>query len=101
MTVKKFLPEFSFDVVLGVSPAVLKKPDPAAALQIAKNLKIPPSRFLYLGDTNTDMKTALAAGMFPIGALWGFRTAAELLQNGAKALIEHPLQLLDLLDKPK
>jgi phosphoglycolate phosphatase len=84
---------------LGVNPAVPKKPDPAAALLIAQKLKIPPSRFLYLGDTNTDMKTALAAGMFPVGALWGFRTADELTQNGAKALLEHPLQLLDLFDE--
>jgi phosphoglycolate phosphatase len=34
----------------------------------------------------------------PAGALWGFRTADELLQSGAKAVIEDPLEVLALLD---
>ncbi len=58
---------------------------------------VAPAQVLYLGDTNTDMQTAVAAGMFPVGALWGFRTAEELLASGAKALLERPLQLLDIL----
>ena len=52
---------------------------------------------LYLGDTNTDMQTATAAGMFPVGALWGFRTAHELTAAGAKVLVEHPTQVLQYL----
>jgi phosphoglycolate phosphatase len=41
------------------------------------------------------MKTAVAAGMFPVGALWGFRSENELKENGAKAVIDHPLKLLE------
>ena len=40
------------------------------------------------------MRTAVTAGMFPVGALWGFRTAEELTANGARVLIEKPLDLL-------
>ena len=58
---------------------------------------IAPVEFLYLGDTNTDMKTANAAGMYPVGATWGFRPADELTANGAKTLINHPTELLKLL----
>ena len=61
-------------------------------------MKIPPCDFIYLGDTGTDMQTANAAGMYPVGALWGFRTAKELKENGAKALVASPLQVLKLLD---
>ena len=43
------------------------------------------------------MRTAVGAGMFPIGALWGFRTAEELMAHGAKALLERPLDLLQYL----
>ena len=50
------------------------------------------------GDTNTDMQTAVAAGMFPVVALWGFRTADELTASGEQALVEKPLDLLDILD---
>ena len=65
--------------------------------EIARRLGLAPSEILYLGDTNTDMQTAVAAGMYPVGALWGFRTADELTASGAKALIEKPLHLLTVL----
>jgi len=42
------------------------------------------------------MLTANSAGMYPIGALWGFRTKEELLESGAKRLVNHPKELLDL-----
>jgi len=95
LTVAKLLHNWSFQIIRGVKPSVPQKPDPTAALQIAAELAIPPRNFLYLGDTNTDMKTASAAGMYPVGALWGFRDAAELLESGAKALAKSPLQILD------
>jgi phosphoglycolate phosphatase len=43
------------------------------------------------------MKTGRAAGMLAVGALWGFRTAEELLANGADVLIASPEELLGLL----
>ncbi len=98
LTVKELLAGFSFDIVQGVSDTVTRKPDPAAALAIAEKLRIAPADFLYLGDTNTDMQTAIAAGMYPVGALWGFRTADELKENGAKILVEKPLDVLKILD---
>ena len=95
--VSKLLPRWSFQIVLGARPLVPKKPDPTAALEVAQAMDINPDQFLYLGDTGTDMKTAVGAGMFPLGALWGFRTAQELLGHGAKALLEKPLDLLQHL----
>jgi phosphoglycolate phosphatase len=87
----------SFDIVRGMTPSLPPKPDPAAAVQIARKLHVHPGSILYLGDTNTDMQTANGAGMFAAGALWGFRTADELLQSGAKVLLEKPLDVLTLL----
>ena len=97
MVVAKMLPKWAFQIVLGARPSVPKKPDPAAALEIAGLLGLDPGQFVYIGDTGTDMKTAVEAGMFPVGALWGFRTAQELLAHGAKVLIEKPLDLLQYL----
>jgi len=99
--VERLLPDFDFQIVRGAKPSVPIKPDPTAALQIADKLDIPPQRFVYLGDTNTDMQTANAAGMFAAGALWGFRTAEELSANGAKALLNTPQEVLNLLDTQK
>jgi phosphoglycolate phosphatase len=86
-----------FALVRGQLPDVPLKPDPTAALQIANELAVPPGEWLYLGDTNTDMRTARAAGMHPIGVLWGFRQRHELEQSGAEMVISAPQEALDLL----
>ena len=95
--VAKFFGRWPFEVVRGALPNVPRKPDPAAAIRITDEMSIPPDRFLYVGDTNTDMKTGVAAGMYAVGVLWGFRDAAELNDNGARVLVDHPEDILDLL----
>ena len=86
-----------FDVVRGARPDVPLKPDPSAALDIAEGLSAQPGHTVYVGDTNTDMQTGVAAGMFPVGVAWGFRPADELRRNGARVILEKPLDLLDLV----
>jgi phosphoglycolate phosphatase len=98
LCVTEYLPKWAFDIVLGQRNSLPLKPDPACALEIAKCLDVPPSHFIYLGDTAIDMKTAVAADMFPVGALWGFRTERELLENGAQALIKRPQEILTILN---
>ena len=96
--VRTLLPQWDFAAVAGAKETFPRKPDPAGALRIASLLQREPADFLYLGDTNTDMQTARAARMFAIGALWGFRTAEELKEHGAQALISVPSELCPLLD---
>ncbi|MCK9295386.1 MAG: HAD family hydrolase [Desulfobulbaceae bacterium] len=94
LTVSAFFPSYSFDIVTGAKKEIPKKPDPTSALHIVKALNLSRDQFLYLGDTNTDMETARNAGIFSLGALWGFRTASELRTSGAQALLEQPLDIL-------
>jgi len=98
LCVSQLLPEWQFAAVLGAGTLFSRKPDPAGAREIARRLGVAPGEVVYLGDTNTDMQTAVAAGMFPVGALWGFRTADELTASGAQALAERPLDLLLIID---
>jgi phosphoglycolate phosphatase len=95
--VRELLPGPKFDIVLGHKQGANPKPDPYGAIEISDKLGISPSQFLYLGDTSIDMKTAVTAGMYPVGVLWGFRTKDELLNNGAKLILEKPLDLLEFL----
>lgn len=97
IVVTKFLSNWNFEEVFGAHPNMPKKPNPMAAKLIAKKIDILPGEFIYLGDTDTDMETANAAGMYAVGALWGFRTAEELISSGAQTLIKYPLDLLKLL----
>jgi phosphoglycolate phosphatase len=96
--VARFLPVEKFDVVLGSQPGLPRKPDPAGARRAAERLRAQPSEILYLGDTATDMQTAVTAGMYAVGATWGYRSAEELQANGAVALIAEPRELLNLLN---
>ncbi|MCF6159475.1 MAG: HAD family hydrolase [wastewater metagenome] len=95
--VTEFLPQWTFDMILGQQDSLPLKPDPAGAMAITRYFGISPSHVIYLGDTAVDMKTAVAAGMFPIGALWGFRTGQELSENGAQALIKKPQEIFNFL----
>ncbi len=92
-----YLSRWPFPIVLGQRDGIPRKPDPAAAFEILEQLAVPASLCFYLGDSDVDMRTAIAAGLFPIGVLWGFRSADELTRSGARTLISHPLELLDLL----
>ncbi len=91
-----FGPE-TFDAVFGARAGVAKKPDPAGALEIAGIFDMAPQRFLYFGDTNTDMRTGRAAHMFTVGVTWGFRPVEELNEAGAQAIIDRPEQALTFL----
>lgn len=96
-TTEALLGRWSFAAVWGVKEDVPPKPDPTGALALARALDVSPDEVLYCGDTATDMVTAVRAGMFAAGALWGFRDAEELRASGAEVLLETPPDLLALL----
>ena len=82
-----------FDLCYGQREQVARKPSPQGALLIAQELGAEPKDCLYIGDTNTDMKTGAAAGMDTAGVLWGFRDEHELKENNAKYIVETPKQI--------
>lgn len=86
-----------FDVLHGQIEGIPIKPDPAGAYRVMEQLSVKPGEVLYLGDTATDMKTGKGAGLFTIGALWGFRKREELEESHADAVIAHPMELLRYL----
>jgi phosphoglycolate phosphatase len=95
--VQTLLPGWKFEAVVGFSAEAYKKPNPFVALQISEKFGIGPGEIIYVGDSGTDMLTANNAGMYATGALWGFRSREELLSNGAKLVINKPLDLLAVL----
>ncbi|HNX25279.1 MAG TPA: HAD family hydrolase [Spirochaetota bacterium] len=93
---EKYLSKWPFEAVFGERPGIPRKPDPSVAFEIIDMLDIPANEIIYLGDTGGDMETAIKAGMYPVGALWGFRNADELMEHGAKLMIQTPVELLKL-----
>jgi len=96
--VSGLLGRWHFERVAGAGPGRPLKPDPAAAWSIAEQMQLRPEQFIYAGDSGIDMQTAVRAGMFPVGVLWGFRTAEELKAAGAKVLLKEPGELMKMLD---
>ena len=88
-----FFPNVPFDLVVGHSTKFPRKPDPSSARWMAEQWNIDSSRIAYVGDTNTDMKTAVGAGFFAIGVTWGFRPESELREHGAQQLVHSAQEL--------
>lgn len=86
-----------FEIVLGEVAERKRKPDPEGAYFLAEQLGVTPNECMYLGDTNVDMKTGKAAGMYTVGVLWGFREKEELVEFGADAIIEKPEEMLQFV----
>jgi phosphoglycolate phosphatase len=95
--IRHFFPHVPFTAIEGQKPAVPRKPHPAGVHQMASDWKLRTEDIVYIGDTNTDMETAVAAGCCAIGVSWGFRTVAELQRSGAQRIFDSPLMLGDYL----
>ena len=87
-----------FDYVVCDDGIVPRKPDPTGCHNAMKALGVSPEEVVYLGDTKTDMQTAVNAGLTSVGCLYGFRDEAELKSNGANYLIKEPLELLTIVE---
>lgn len=88
-----------FDCVRGEQPSIPKKPAPDGALLICKELGVKAEECLYLGDTNTDMKTGISAGMDTVGVTWGFRDRNELLSFSPRYLVDAPSQVEQIVEE--
>lgn len=88
-----------FTMIQGQSSDFERKPSPEGAFYIARSLSVEPSECLYVGDTDTDMKTGKSAGMYTVGVLWGFRERQELEENHADEIIETPDRLLKIVER--
>jgi len=69
-----------FDVILGSGSGLPRKPNPAPLLAVIRQLDSRPGAALYIGDSETDVKTARAAGVDVVLVSYGYtaRPAADL-----------------------
>jgi phosphoglycolate phosphatase len=69
-----------FDVIQGSGTGLPRKPDPAPLLKTIERLGTLPAATLYIGDSETDVLTARAAGVPVVLVSYGYtaRPAAEL-----------------------
>jgi phosphoglycolate phosphatase len=73
------------------------KPHPSMVSQAVADAGAAPETSIVVGDTSFDMAMAVNAGARGIGAGWGYHDAEELIEAGAVAVAERPLQVLELI----
>ena len=95
--INHYFPENLFDLCYGQINPFPTKPDPALALHMACQLGLAPEQVALVGDSGSDMLTAVRAKMTGVGVLWGFRDAEDLQDGGAAFLAEHVAELRRLL----
>ena len=84
----------TFDFALGQS-SFPHKPDPTSALYVAKMIGVKPSKCVFVGDSDVDMKTAANAGMRSIGVSWGYRNVDLLTETGANYIADTPAEIIE------
>jgi phosphoglycolate phosphatase len=86
-----------FDPIIGMTTDSLKKPNPFKALEISNSLGLKAEEIIFVGDSDIDMQTATNANMFAVGVSWGYRPKEVLIAKGAKKVLNHPLDLIQIL----
>jgi phosphoglycolate phosphatase len=84
-------------VAVGERAGVRKKPAPDTVLEALRALDVPADTAVYIGDSDVDIQTALAAGMPCISVAWGLRDEDFLRQSGATRLAYTAEELLACL----
>ncbi len=92
----KLYGEDTFEVLMGPD-GIVPKPDPMGALLAAERMGICPEDAAYVGDSVTDMKTGLAAGMHTIGVSWGYTKREDLVAAGAHKIADTVDGLYEIL----
>ena len=95
--VAHYFPGVNFIEVYGQRNEVPHKPDPAAALELADLMGVEAETVLFVGDSNTDILTARAAGMPVVAVNWGYgRLDTEGVQ-GDYPVVGSPAAILEQL----
>lgn len=86
-----------FAGITGQLPDKPTKPDPWAVTLYREAGAYGKDECLYVGDSNVDAQTALAAGVPCAGVTWGFRTRQELQAAGARWVVDTAEELMTVI----
>ena len=95
--IPKFLDQLGFDDIVGVGGTKNSKPSPNEVYRILSDFNVSPENAYLVGDGETDILTAINAGITPIGVLWGNRDREQLALVGAKIFVKTPEELLEII----
>jgi len=83
-----------FDLIVSGDTAHTPKPDPAPVLLCLEAFEMTPQQTLFVGDSDTDVNAALAAGIDVVCVRDGYNHGADVTTLGASGVIDSFLELL-------
>lgn len=87
-----------FDTVVGLEDVKQAKPHPESLLLALERIGVETARAIYVGDTDIDMKTAVAADVRGVGMTTGVFEPDQLLGAGATWVCGDLREIPDLLN---
>ena len=76
--IKEFFPEIPFVAILGNRPNFPLKPDPEVVGEVLRRSGAKKEEAVMVGDSDTDMETAINGGIDGIAVGWGYRDMKDL-----------------------
>lgn len=85
------------DTAIGQTKETKKKPAPDSVYAVLDDLVSDIEHTIFVGDSEVDIQTAKNANIPCISVSWGYKTKEFLQQNGAKIIIDTPLEIFRYL----
>ena len=86
-----------FDAVYGTIEGRPTKPAPDTCFLALEAAGCEKENAVFVGDSEVDVQTAIAAGLYGIGVTWGFRSREVLVENNAEFIVDSPEKIADCL----
>ena len=93
---EQFFGEDTFSIILGQREGVPVKPDATIVREILEATSVKAEEAIYVGDSDVDMFTAKNAGVHSVGVTWGLRSRLELVNSGARDIVDSAVEILDV-----
>jgi phosphoglycolate phosphatase len=89
-----------FEIVVAGDSLPKKKPDPLPLLHAAERLGVKPADAMMIGDSQSDVKAARAAGFRIVCMSYGYNHGEDIRNSQPDAVIDSLLELRGLLETP-
>ena len=87
-----------FDIILGATDKLEKKPSADPVNYILEKLRIPPKAAVIVGDSEPDVITAKNSGIYSIAVTYGYRSWTQLKAHNPDFIIDELVELKTIIE---
>ncbi|ONI47131.1 hypothetical protein AN644_01470 [Candidatus Epulonipiscium fishelsonii] len=95
--VEQYFGKDYFDFIKGQTADIPRKPHPSGLIYTMQQIGSTNAETLYVGDSEVDMETGLAASVDTVGVTWGFRERDVIAKMQPSKIVDNTKELLDYI----